>query len=59
MTDAPRPGRYRQADQAPPDPQRISDGVVMRFEHVYEVDPALMGLPGLTTRAHDTGGPDQ
>jgi hypothetical protein len=43
MTDAPRPGRYRQVDQAPPDPQRISDGVVMRFEHVYEVDPALMG----------------
>jgi hypothetical protein len=43
MSEEPRPGRYRQADQTPPEPQRISDQVVMRFEHVYEVDPALMG----------------
>ena len=35
-------------------PQRITDTVVMRFDHVYEVDPALMtehvraaGDPGL------------
>ena len=26
-----------------PEVQRISDGVIMRLEHVYEVDPALMG----------------
>jgi hypothetical protein len=43
MSEEPRPGRYRQADQTPPEPQRISDEVVMRFEHVYEIDPALMG----------------
>ena len=29
-----------------PEPQRITDTVVMRFEHVYEVDPALMELTG-------------
>jgi hypothetical protein len=28
--------------QRPPDAERITDSVVMRFEHVYEVDPALM-----------------
>lgn len=28
--------------QTPPDPKRITDSVVMRHEHVYEVDPALM-----------------
>jgi hypothetical protein len=28
--------------QTPPDAQRITDIVVMRHEHVYEVDPALM-----------------
>ena len=33
---------FRLAAQRPPDPQKIADGVVMRFEHVYEVDPALM-----------------
>jgi hypothetical protein len=33
---------YRREDQDPPEPKRISDIVVMRFEHVYEVDPALM-----------------
>jgi hypothetical protein len=36
------PGRYRRSEQSPPPAQRISDQVVMRFEHVYEVDPALM-----------------
>jgi len=30
------------AAQEPPEPQRVSDIVVMRHEHVYEVDPALM-----------------
>jgi hypothetical protein len=33
---------FRLAAQRPPDPQRINDQVVMRFEHVYEVDPELM-----------------
>jgi len=30
-------------DQTPPEPRRITDAVVMRHDHVYEVDPALMG----------------
>ena len=33
---------WRLGDQTPPDPQRITETVVMRFEHVYEVDPELM-----------------
>jgi hypothetical protein len=33
---------FRLAAQRPPDPRRITDTVVMRFDHVYEVDPALM-----------------
>jgi hypothetical protein len=33
---------FRLGDQRPPEPTRIADGVVERFEHVYEVDPALM-----------------
>ena len=33
---------WRLGDQRPPEPQRITDTVVMRFEHVYEVDPGLM-----------------
>ena len=33
---------FRLGDQAPPPARRITDAVVMRFEHVYEVDPALM-----------------
>jgi hypothetical protein len=37
---------FRLGEQKPPDAQRITDGVVMRFEHVYEVDPALMALTG-------------
>jgi hypothetical protein len=37
---------FRLGDQRPPEPQPIADGVVMRFEHVYEVDPALMELTG-------------
>ena len=28
--------------QTPPEPRRITDAVVMRHDHVYEVDPALM-----------------
>ena len=31
-------GVFRLGDQRAPEPQRITDAVVMRFEHVYEVD---------------------
>ena len=33
---------FRLAAQKPPDAKRVTDGVVMRFDHVYEVDPSLM-----------------
>ena len=33
---------FRLGDQAPPPAKRITDGVVMRFDHVYEVDPGKM-----------------
>ena len=33
---------FRLAAQRPPERQRITDVVVMRFDHVYEVDPQLM-----------------
>jgi len=33
---------FRLSDQQPPEPRRIKDDVVMRFDHVYEIDPALM-----------------
>ncbi len=33
---------FRFSAQRPPDPRRINDVVVQRFEHIYEVDPALM-----------------
>lgn len=33
---------FRLAAQKPPEARRITDDVVMRFDHVYEVDPALM-----------------
>jgi hypothetical protein len=28
--------------QGSPEPRRIKDDVVMRFDHVYEIDPELM-----------------
>ncbi|MFQ5967191.1 MAG: hypothetical protein ACE5MI_06225 [Acidimicrobiia bacterium] len=28
--------------QKPPDPERVADGVVQRFEHVFEIDPSKM-----------------
>jgi hypothetical protein len=40
--DTPTPGRYRQGDQVPPEPRRVTRQVVMRFDQVFEVDPALM-----------------
>jgi len=33
---------FRLSAQRPPEPQQINDAVVMRFDHVYEVDPELM-----------------
>lgn len=33
---------FRLSAQQPPEPRRVTDTVVMRFEHIYEVDPALM-----------------
>lgn len=33
---------WRLGDQRPPEPRRITNQVVMRFDHVYEVDPDLM-----------------
>ena len=33
---------FRLKAQRPPDPRRVTDGVVMRFDHVYEVDPDRM-----------------
>jgi hypothetical protein len=33
---------FRLAAQKPPDARRVTDQVVMRFDHVYEVDPGLM-----------------
>ena len=37
---------FRLGDQAPPPAQRVTDTVVMRFDHVYEVDPAKMEIVG-------------
>ena len=33
---------FRLGDQKPPDARRITDDVIQRFEHVYEVDPEMM-----------------
>ena len=33
---------FRLSAQRPPEAKRIKEDVVMRFDHVYEVDPALM-----------------
>ena len=33
---------FRLGDQKPPDAKRITDEVIQRFEHVYEVDPEMM-----------------
>ena len=37
---------FRLGDSSRREPRRINDDVVMRFEHVYEVDPSLMELTG-------------
>ena len=33
---------FRLSAQRPPEAHRVTDGVVMRYEHIYEIDPALM-----------------
>ena len=33
---------FRLSDHKPPEAKRVTDVVVMRLDHVYEVDPALM-----------------
>jgi hypothetical protein len=33
---------FRLAAQRPPDPRPVTDGVVQRMEHVYEIDPERM-----------------
>lgn len=33
---------FRLSAQAPPQARRVTDVVVERFEHIYEVDPELM-----------------
>ena len=34
---------FRRGEQhVPPPPQRMSDVAIMRFEHIFEVDPRLM-----------------
>jgi hypothetical protein len=33
---------FRLGEQRPPEPRRIKEDVVERFEHVYEIDPDLM-----------------
>jgi hypothetical protein len=33
---------FRLGEQRPPEPRRIKEDVVERFEHVFEIDPDLM-----------------
>jgi hypothetical protein len=33
---------FRLSAQKPPEAKQIKDDVIMRFDHVYEVDPELM-----------------
>jgi hypothetical protein len=35
---------FRLAAQRPPEPRRVTRGVVMRFDHVFEVDPDRMRI---------------
>ena len=38
-----RPGRYVPSNEQVPDPRPVTDVVVTRFDHIYEVDPSRMG----------------
>jgi hypothetical protein len=33
---------FRLSAEQPPEPERVNDTVVKRYDHVYEVDPSLM-----------------
>jgi hypothetical protein len=35
---------FKLSAQQPPEPRRITDDVIMRFDHVYEVDPDKMEI---------------
>lgn len=35
---------FRLSAQKPPEARRITDDVIARFEHIYEVDPAKMTI---------------
>jgi hypothetical protein len=35
---------FRLSAQKPPDARRVTADVIMRFDHVYEVDPAKMSI---------------
>lgn len=35
---------FRLSAQKPPEARRVTDGVIQRFDHVYEVDPAKMTI---------------
>lgn len=46
---------WRLGDQRPPEPRQVTDQVVMRFDHIYEVAPELMGhFPQQQIPAWDT-----
>lgn len=33
---------FRLSAQRPPEAHRVTDAVISRYEHIYEIDPALM-----------------
>lgn len=35
---------FRLQAETPPEPEPVTDGVVMRLEHVYEIDPERMQI---------------
>ena len=41
----PRPQPFRPRDElVPPPPRRVTDVAIMRYSHLYEVDPELMSI---------------
>lgn len=43
MSEESQAARYRPTEQRRPEARRVSEVVVTRFPHVYEVDPSIMG----------------
>ena len=35
---------FRLSAQKPPEPKRVTDDVIQRFDHVFEIDPAKMTI---------------